>query len=75
MLAAKKQAVAPSEEETICAGMTAAQSLIDRHVEQIKASQAGAGIPRESIRQMVMKGSTCWCRVANYLLEKEKKKE
>jgi hypothetical protein len=69
---AQKPAVEPSSEELINCGMVAAQAIIDRIVDAEKASQSGAGIPRESIRQMVMKGSTCWCRIANHLLEKER---
>jgi hypothetical protein len=74
MIAAKKhQAIAPSDEETIAAGVTAAQSVIDRHVDALKASRDGASTPREVLRQMTMKGSGCVCRVANYLLELERK--
>ena len=72
MLAKKHQpAIAPSEEETICAGITAAQAVIDRMVDAEKASNPG--LPREVIHQMTMHGSTCICRVAQYILSKEQK--
>jgi hypothetical protein len=74
MLAKKQQpAVAPSDEEIILAGMTAAQAVIERMVDQLKASQSGAGIPKEVLRQMLTKGSNCTCRCAGYLLEEERK--
>jgi hypothetical protein len=41
-------------------------------VDAEKASNPG--VPRESIRQMVTRNNDCVCRVANYLLEKERKK-
>jgi hypothetical protein len=73
MLPKKQQpAVAPSEEETICAGITAAQAVIDRMVDAEKASNPG--LPRDVIHQMVTRHSNCVCRVANYLLEQERKK-
>jgi hypothetical protein len=74
MLAKKQQpAVAPSDGELISCGQTAAQGVIDRHVEALKASHDGAGIPRETLLQMTMAGSHCVCRVAQYILSKERK--
>jgi hypothetical protein len=68
---AKKKAIEPSAEETICAGMTAAQAIIDRVVDAEKLSNPG--LPREVIRGLVTKHNSCVCRVAQYLLEKERK--
>lgn len=74
MLAKKHQPViAPSEEEIILAGMSAAQSVIERKTDELKASQSGASQPREVLRQMLTKGSNCYCRCAGYLLELERK--
>ena len=67
------RAIAPSEEEQICAGMSVAAAVIDRMTDALKASQSGASQPREVLRQMLTKGSNCSCRVANYLLEQERK--
>jgi hypothetical protein len=73
MLAKKHQPViAPSEEETICEGMTAAQAVIDRVVDAEKASNPS--LPREVIRGTVTRHSNCVCRVASYLIEQERKK-
>jgi hypothetical protein len=73
MLAKKQQpVVAPSDEELINCGMVAAQAIIDRIVDAEKASNPG--LPREVIHQMVTRHSNCVCRVANYLLEQERKK-
>jgi hypothetical protein len=73
MLAKKQQPViAPSEEGSISAGMAAAQAVIDRVVNQEKASHPD--LPREVIRGMVTRHSDCPCRIANYLLEQERKK-
>jgi hypothetical protein len=66
----QKAAVDPSSEEQINCGMVAAQAIIDRIVDAEKASNPG--VPRESIRQMVTRHNDCVCRVANYLLEKER---
>jgi hypothetical protein len=72
MLAKKQQpAVAPSDGELIGCGQTAAQAVINRHVDAMKASQAGAGLPRDALLQMTMAGSHCVCRVAQHLLSKE----
>jgi hypothetical protein len=73
MLAKKQQPViAPSDEETIAAGCNAAQGVIARHVDQLKASRDGASTPKEVLRQMTMAGSSCVCRIAGHLLEKER---
>ena len=66
------RAVAPSEEEIILAGLSAAQAVIERMTDQLKASQSGASQPREVLRQMLTKGSNCYCRCAGYLLEQER---
>jgi hypothetical protein len=74
MLARKKEAVVePSESEVIGCGQTAAQAVIKRHVDALKASSAGSGLPRESLLQMTMQGSSCVCAVAHHLLSKENK--
>ena len=70
---ARARSVAPSEEEIILAGMTAAQAVIERMTDQRKASQSGASLPREVLRQMLTKGSNCYCRCAGYLLDQERK--
>jgi hypothetical protein len=73
MIAAKKhQAIAASDEETIAAGCNAAQAVIARHVDALKASRDGASTPREVLRQMTMAGSSCVCRIAGHILEKER---
>jgi hypothetical protein len=41
-------------------------------VDAEKASNPG--LPRDVIHQMVTRHSNCVCRVANYLLEQERKK-
>ena len=56
----------------ICAGMSEAQAVIERMTDQLKASQSGASQPREVLRQMLTKGSNCYCRCAGYLLEQER---
>ena len=65
--------VEPSPEEIILAGMSEAQAVIERMVDQLKASQSGDGIPKEVLRQMLTKGSNCACRCAGYLLDQERK--
>jgi hypothetical protein len=74
MLARKKEpAVEPSESEIIGCGQTAAQAVIKRHVDALKASSDGSSLPRESLLQMTMGGSSCVCKVAQHLLSKENK--
>ena len=73
MLKLVGKAVEPSEEEIILAGMSEAQAVIERMTDQLKASQSGASQPREVLRQMLTKGSNCYCRCAGYLLEEERK--
>ena len=74
MIAKKKEpAVAPSDGEVIACGQTAAQAVINRHVDAEKASQSGSGIPREVLLQMTMAGSNCVCKVAQHILAKEHK--
>jgi len=72
MIAAKKPqpVIAPSEEEVIACGQTAAMAVISKHVDAEKASNPG--LPREVILQMTLHGSNCVCRVAQYILAKEK---
>jgi hypothetical protein len=54
--------------------MSAAQAVINRHVDAMKASRDGAGIPREAHLQSVMAGSNgCYCMAAQHLLAKERK--
>jgi hypothetical protein len=74
MLARKKEPVVePSESEQMECGILAAQAIIDRHVNALKASRDGSGIPRESLLQMTMSGSHCVCAVARHLSSKEQK--
>jgi hypothetical protein len=72
-LKAMAKAVEPTAEEIILAGMSRAQAEIDRMVDALKASQAGASQPREALRLLLTKGSNCSCRVAGYLLDQERK--
>jgi hypothetical protein len=72
-LARKKEPVIqPSDGEIIGCGQTAAQAVINRHVDALKASRDGSGIPRESLLQMTMAGTSCVCAVAHHLLAKQK---
>jgi hypothetical protein len=76
MIAAKKKpepVIERSPEEIILAGMSEAQAVIERMTDELKASQSGASQPREVLRQMLTKGSNCYCRCAGYLLEQERK--
>ena len=62
--------IAPSEAEQIACAQTAAQAVIERHVDAQKTSYPG--LPRQSIYQMVTHGNSCVCRVAQHLLKDEK---
>ena len=76
MLARKKETVVePSAGELIGCGMTTAQAVIERRVQQIKAGQDGSSLPIGSIRQMVTGNGSCVCKIAQRLLDEERREK
>jgi hypothetical protein len=47
--------------------------FVNEYAEQIKRSSAGAGLPIQSILQMLMGGSQCRCAVALKILSDQKR--
>jgi hypothetical protein len=49
------------------------ETYVNEYAEQIKRSSAGAGLPIQSILQMLMGGSQCRCAVALKILSDQKR--